>query len=98
MEKREERQIEKDLWDEERLEGVTVRVWWEERKRKEKREKVREFIVRERVGAKNYLFPVTTEVMEKDNIYRRCVAWERDYFPFFWGGGGEPIENKPYFY
>ena len=47
MEKREERQIEKDLCEEERLEGVTVRVWWEERKRKDKREKVREFIVRE---------------------------------------------------
>ena len=40
------------------------------RREKKKREERKS----ERVGAKNFLFPETTEVMEKDNIYRRCVA------------------------
>ena len=40
------------------------------RREKKKREERKS----ERVGAKNFLFPETTEVMEKDNIYRRCDA------------------------
>ena len=40
------------------------------------------------------MFPTATN---KDNIYRKCNKWEREYwFPkiFF---GKQPIKNKPYF-
>ena len=63
-----------------------------------RREKKWESLPWERVGVKIFLFPETTEVKEKDNIYRRCDAWERDYFPIFFFFGKQPIENKSYFY
>ena len=55
-------------------------------------EKVRKLTMRERMRQK-IMFPMATD---KDNIYKRCNAWERDCFPkiFF---GKQPIENKPYF-
>ena len=58
-----------------------------------RREKVRKLIMRERRRQK-IMFPTA---INKDNIYRRCNAWERNSFPkiFF---GKQPIENKPYFY
>ena len=42
------------------------------------------------------MFPMA---IDKDNIYRRCNAWERDYFP----NKKKNLENnlykiKPYFY
>ena len=60
MEKRDEKQIEreKDLWEKERVELVTMRVWGLRReKSKGKREKIRELTMREREGAKKLSFP-----------------------------------------
>ena len=72
---------ERDLWEEERPELVTVRVWGEKKQMEEKK-KVRKLTMRERRHQK-IMFPMTTD---KDNIYRRYNAWERDCFPnfFFW--------------
>ena len=58
-----------------------------------RREKVRNLTMREGRHQK-IMFIMTTN---KDNIYRRCNAWERDFFPKFFFGK-QPIENKPYFY
>ena len=80
MEKRDEKQIEreKDLWEKERVELVTMRVWGLRReKSKGKREKIRELTMRER-RCQKIMFPAATD---EYNIYRRCNAWERDCFP-----------------
>ena len=90
-EKREERERERDLWEEERPKLVTVRVWGE--KSKGKREKVRNLTMREGRCQKIMFINATN----KYNIYRRCNVWERDCFPKFFFGK-QPIENKPYFY
>ena len=75
MEKRDEKHIEreKDLWEKERVELVTMRVWGLRiEKSKGKREKIRER------RCQKIMFPVA---IDKYNIYRRCNAWERDCFP-----------------
>ena len=69
MEKREKRDRERDLWEEERPELMTVRVWGEK--------KVRKITTRERRRQK-IMFPTG---IDKDNIYRKCNAWEKDCFP-----------------
>ena len=68
MEKREKRDRERDLWEEERPKLVTMRC--EERKNKGKREKMRKLTMRER-RRKKIMFPMT---IDEDNIYRRCNA------------------------
>ena len=58
-----------------------IRVSGNEGVRREKvkgREKKWEILPWERKGAKKIMFPTATD---KDNIYRRCNAWERDCFP-----------------
>ena len=77
MEKRDEKQIEreKDLWEKERVELVTMRVWGLRReKSKGKREKIRELTMRER-RCQKIKFPAATN---EYNIYRRCNTWERE--------------------
>ena len=61
------------------------------REKAKEREEKWENLPRERRRQK-IIFPTT---IDKDNIYRRCNAWERDCFPkkIF---GKQPIENKPY--
>ena len=56
-------------------------------KKVKEREKKWESLSWERVGAKNFLFPVTTEVMEKDKfigdvMHEREIIFQ--YFFFFW--------------
>ena len=98
-EKREERQLERerererDLWEEDRLELMTLRVWLMRREKVKGREKVRKFTMRERRHQK-IVFPTVTN---EDNIYRRCNTWEKDYFWFFFFEK-KPIKNKSYFY
>ena len=61
--------------------------------KRDKKEKVKELIVRER--ASKIMFPIATD---EDNIYKRCNAWERDFFTKKKKGGKQLIGNKPYFY
>ena len=71
-ERERERERERDLWEEERLKLVTVRVWGE-RKKKEERKSEKAYHEREK-AQKNMFSMITNE----DNIYKRCNAWERE--------------------
>ena len=77
-EKKEERQLERerDLWEEERPKLVTVRVWGEKSKGREKKW---ESLPQEKERRPYKItFPIA---IDEDNIYIRYNVWERDCFP-----------------